>query len=290
MQIVFHIGAHCTDEGQIQACLARNRKLLASEGIIVPNPGQWRPILRETIDMLQGLPANRDVQEIMLDSILTEDLPQRIIFSNNTFLCGIKKVLDHGTIYPDAGAKCRKLYNLFHDQEVEFCLAIRNPATFLPACFGKIGAGDFGAYVAQADPMTLRWSDVVTRIRDTLPDVPLKVWSNEDTPFIWYELLREIADHATGTKLVGQDAFLSTIMLEEGLERMNSYLKTHPPANEIQRRRILSAFLDKFEFEDVTQNVTAQGWTTEYVDALTDIYEEDLFAIERMPGVQFISP
>jgi len=130
----------------------------------------------------------------------------------------------------------------------------------------------------------------VARIRKAVPGVPLKVWSNEDTPFIWYELLREIADHAPATRLVGRDAFLETIMLPEGLERMENYLKTHPPANEIQRRRILGAFLDKFEIEDPTQNVTAPGWTEEYVNTLTEIYEEDLFAIERMPGVQFISP
>ncbi|MFT6695772.1 MAG: hypothetical protein ACJAXU_001272 [Paracoccaceae bacterium] len=71
---------------------------------------------------------------------------------------------------------------------------------------------------------------------------------------------------------------------------MNAYIKTHPPANEIQRRRILSAFLDKFEIEDTTPEVEAPSWTQDYIDALTDIYEEDLFAIEKMPGVQFISP
>ena len=290
MQIVFHVGAHCTDEGQIQTCLARNRRRLAEEGIVIPNPGQWRPVLRETIDALDGQPASREVQEIMLDSILTEDDPQRIIFSNNTFLCGVQKVLDHDSFYPTAGSKCLKLFNLFHDREVEFCLALRNPATFLPACFAKLGGEDFGAYIALVDPMTLRWSEVVARIRKAVPGVPLKVWSNEDTPFIWYELLREIADHAPATRLVGRDAFLETIMLPEGLERMENYLKTHPPANEIQRRRILGAFLDKFEIEDPTQNVTAPGWTEEYVNTLTEIYEEDLFAIERMPGVQFISP
>jgi hypothetical protein len=290
MQIVYHIGAHCTDEGHIQYCLARNKRFLAEERIMVPNPGHWRPILRATQEALKGGPADHAAQELLLDSILTEDDPQRIIFSNNTFICGIQRVLHNDTLYPDAAEKCRKLFNVFHDQEVEFCLAVRNPATFLPACFNKTGGESFEAYLAQADAMTLRWSDVVERIRDELPDVPLKVWSNEDTPFIWYELIREITDHGPDTRIVGLDDFLKTIMNEEGLERMENYIKTHPPANEIQRRRILSAFLDKFEIDDSTLDVEAPGWTAEYLDALTDIYEEDLFAIERMPGVQFISP
>ncbi len=290
MQIVFHIGAHCTDEGQIYSCLAKNRTMLAQQGIVAPAPGRFKPIIRETLSVLRGEEANPDVQDIMLGSILTDETPERLIFSNDGFICGIQRVLDRETFYPDVGEKCRKLYNLFASHEVEFSIAIRNPATFLPACFNRTGSGDFAAYIAQVDPMVLRWSAVIGRIRQTLPDVPLKVWSNEDSPFIWYELIREIADLTPTTQLDGLDDYLSTIMHEEGLERMESYIATHPPANEIQRRRILSAFLDKFEIEDKGLDVTAPVWTDDYVEALTDIYEEDLFTIERLPGVQFISP
>ena len=71
---------------------------------------------------------------------------------------------------------------------------------------------------------------------------------------------------------------------------MAAYLETRPPANETQRRRILSAFLDKFEKEDDEPEVETPGWTEEYLTRLTEFYEQDLFAIERMPGVDFISP
>jgi len=290
MQIVYHIGAHCTDEGQINYCLARNRRLLGAEGIIVAHPGKFRPAIREAVKGLHGTVAPPEMQEAILDSILTEDDPQRILFSNDGFICGFPRILANGALYPDAGDKCLKLFNLFHDHEVEFCLAIRNPATFLPAVHAKRPDGDFASFLSRADPMTLRWSEVIARIRERLPDVPLKVWSNEDTPFIWRELIREITDHSPTTQLAGLDDYLKTIMLPEGLERMEAYLDSHPPANEIQRRRILSAFLDKFETEDPTQDVSAPGWTMDYIDALTEIYEEDLFEIERMPGVQFISP
>lgn len=290
MQIVYHIGAHCTDEGQLRRCLMRNRVALGEQGVIVANPGRFRPIFRETLAVLQGDAANAEVQEVMLDSILTEDNPQRIIFSNDAFLCGIPRILDHGRLYPDAGRRCRALHGLFHDQEVEFWLGIRNPATFLPAAYAKSDADSFAAFLGQTDPATLRWSSIVEDIHATLPGIPLKVWSNEDTPFIWRELVREIADHQGNKPMIGLDDYLGAIMKPEGLERMASYLKTHPPANEMQRRRILSAFLDKFEIDDPTQEVSLPGWTTEYTDMLTDTYEEDLFTIERMPGVQFISP
>jgi len=290
MQIVFHIGAHCTDEGQIQACLQKNRAELAREGIIVPAPGQFRPILRETLLVLNGEPASPEVQEIMLDSILTEDRPDRIIFSNDAFICGVQKVISKGQLYPDVAEKVGKLYNLFPDEDIEFCLALRNPATFLPACFVKGGVGSFADYLAQTDPLSLFWSDVVTRIKTALPHVHLRVWCNEDTPFIWRELIREIADNDDKTKLAGLDDFISAIMLPEGVERMAAYLQTRPPANETQRRRIVSAFLDKFEMEDDAPDVEAPGWTDAYLSQLTEQYEQDIGVIERMPGVDFISP
>jgi hypothetical protein len=290
MQIVFHIGAHCTDDGQILTCLLRNKGMLSEEGIIVPHPGRFRPILRETLTALQGEPASPEAQEVLLDSILTEDHVERVILSNDTFICGVQRVLDRETLYPDIADKVQRLFNLFPDKQVEFCMAIRNPATFLPACFAKIGAPDFEAFIAHVDPMDLRWSDVVTRVREALPHVPLKIWSNEDTPFIWHELIREISDFDDIKRFRGLDDYISSIMTEEGVERMADYLKGHPPANEIQRRRILSAFLDKFEITEEVPDLNSARWTADYVSALTDLYEEDLFAIERMQGVQFISP
>ena len=32
------------------------------------------------------------------------------------------------------------------------------------------------------------------------------------------------------------------------------------------------------------------GWTDELIEALTDVYDEDVFAIERLPGVNLITP
>lgn len=290
MQIVYHIGAHCTDDGQIHHTLARNRRFLIEDKVIVPNLGHWRPILRETIAAMKGEKTTPEIQEIMLDSFLNEDDPQRIIFSNNSAICGFQRVIARGELYPDAGNKCRKMFNLFHDQHVEFHLAMRNPATFLPEVFSKLGAESFEAYLAQFNPMEIRWSTVVNKIREAVPNAQLKVWCNEDIPFIWNELIREITDHGPNTTIVGHDEFLATVMMEEGLDRMAAYLKDHPPANEIQRRRILSAFLDKFVIDDPEPDFSAPIWTDAYTDTLTDIYEEDLFTVERIPGVHFISP
>ncbi len=291
MEIVYHVGVHCTDEGQIFQCLNRNRRLLAQEGIVIAHPGKFRTLIRETLNFLKGAPAGPEIQEGILDAVLTEDDPTRIVFSNDAFLAGWPRILDHGRLYPEAGEKCLRLRYLFPDSPTTICIGIRNPATFLPACFARQPEDDFAAFISRFDPLDLRWSEVIGRIRLALPeDVVIKVWSNEDTPFIWPELMREISGHAPETRLSALDDFLASIMMPEGLERMQAYLETHPPANEAQRRRVLDAFLDKFEIEDETLDVEAPGWDAEYLNALTDIYEEDLFEIERIQGVRFISP
>jgi len=291
MHIVFHIGLHCTDENQISACLGKNRKILAENGIYAPKPALFRPILRETLALTKGKQASSDAQNETIDSILAgADRPERMIFSNETFICGPQKILDQNKLYPYAGPRCRKLYNLFHDYDVEFCLAVRNPATFLPACFARAKTESFEEYISQIDPLAIRWSHIIQSIRQELPGVPLKVWSNEDTPFIWPDLMRKLTNHGPKVNLEGLDGYMSTIMKPEGLERMQSYLQTHSISSETQRRRVISAFLDKFEVDDPTLDVHAPIWTRDCLDSMTAAYEEDLFAIEAMPDVTFISP
>ena len=93
------------------------------------------------------------------------------------------------------------------------------------------------------------------------------------------------------TKISGGFDLLGQIMSAEGMKRFHSYLKSHPPRTEVQKRRIIAAFLDKYVIDDeVEEEFDLPGWTEEMVDELTELYEEDLYTIERMAGVNFIAP
>jgi hypothetical protein len=75
------------------------------------------------------------------------------------------------------------------------------------------------------------------------------------------------------------------------MARLLAYLKAHPPQTEVQKRRIIAAFLDKFALEEeVEEVVDIPGWTDQTIDTLTRAYEEDVWLIERMPGVTLITP
>ena len=291
MQVVFHIGAHCTDEDRLLKCLLKNKARLREEGIAVPGPSRFRGVIRESLHSLKGRPAPADMQEVMLDALIDDDEAGRIVLSRQGFLAAPEKAIEMNMFYAEAGEKTAALANLFPQAECEFFLGLRNPATFVPALFQRSEDKDFARFVTGLDPHLLRWSEMVGRIRSAVPRAGLTVWCNEDTPLLWPELLRELSGHDPFTELDGTYDFLASIMTKPGMKRMRSYLETHPPQTEIQRRRIVAAFLDKFAIEDeVEMELDLPGWTAELVDSLTEAYEEDMFAIEQMPGVHFITP
>lgn len=290
MRIVYHLGAHFTDEERLLKCLLKNRELLAEHGIVVPGPKRYRNLLRDTAIQLKGSAASRDTQALILDKIMEEDVADRMVLSWDSFLSLAPWALD-GTLYPAAGERVRAFSQIFPEIEAEFHLAIRNPATFLPALLEKLPNKTYADFIGQADIFQLHWSQVVQRILTLNPGAPLTIWCDEDTPLIWPEVLRTVAGLPDNVVLEGENDLLATLMSGEGLTRLQSYLESHPPATVMQWRKIVSAFLDKFALPDrINAEVVMPGWTEATVAELTRLYEEDVYRITHMPGVDFIAP
>ena len=80
-------------------------------------------------------------------------------------------------------------------------------------------------------------------------------------------------------------------MSKEGMQRFAAYLKSHPDMTEIQKRRVISAFLDKFALEEeIEDELDLAGWTKDLMDDMTDGYDEDILEFQRIPGVTLIAP
>ena len=121
--------------------------------------------------------------------------------------------------------------------------------------------------------------------------MPVTVWCNEDTPLIWAEIIREMAGLDHGERIQGGFDLLREIMSPEGMKRFRAYLHDHPVMSEMQKRRVMAAFLDKFALDEVLEEeIDIPGWTAELVDEITELYEEDVFQLQRIPGVHLISP
>ena len=293
MQVAIHLGAHCTDDDRLLKSLLSNKNALAKEGISVPGPGRYRDLLQDSARRLKGQPASLDLQTKIRDEILHDVNATRVVLSDENFICVHARIFEGGVLYDKSSYKCRWLRNLFPEDEVEFFLGIRNPASFIPAAFQHPDQryGTFQQFFAETDVQDIRWSDVIVTIRETNPGCPITVWCNEDTPLIWSEILRKMSCHDPLTRLNDDFNILQTIMKPVGLKRMNDYLAANPPETEIQHQRVIAAFLEKFAIEaEVEEELDAPGWTEDLVEELTEIYEEDLYEIARLSGVTFISP
>lgn len=290
MDVALHLGAHCTDDGQLVAALLKNRDALAERGVVVPYPARYRRLVRETIHTLQGAPASPDMQEALLDAITEHDRVDRLVLSSDNLLAAAHRALGPGGFYPMAAEKTRWFRMLFPDARCSFHLAIRNPAAFLPALFGRLRDTSYDSFIAGTDPLVLRWSECIGRIRAANPDAGVVVWCDEDTALIWPEVMRALAGVAADMPLEGETLRLSGLMNRHGLDRLRDYLADHPPPTVEHRRRIVAAFLDKYALDEaLEEDADLPGWTHDYVEALTDAYEDDVAEIATMDGVTLLS-
>ena len=288
MRIVYHLGAHCTDEDRLVRCLLKNRAVLAEQGIIVPSPTRYRKLMRNTAVQLRGGTATVENQALILDQIMEEAEAERLILSWDSFLSFPAWVI-RGSLYAAAGERIRAFTRIFPDIDTEFHLSIRNPATFLPALQSKVLAKGHEDILRGVDPVELRWSTAIEEILARNPGVPMTIWCDEETPLIWPEVLQAVSGHAPGTDLVDNDEVLAMIMSDIGLARMRTYIAEHPPESVAQRRRVATAFLEKFARADrVEVEVDMPGWTHEVVAEMTHRYLEDVEYIRQMPGVTLI--
>ncbi len=291
MQVVFHIGAPCTDDDRLIKSLLKNREVLAKDGVFVPTPGEYRDVLRDTLKALDGAPASKDMQARMLEAARVPEGAERVVFSDPRLVSINRLVVIGAQIWPMMDRVSRCLRNLFPDADVEFMLGMRDPATLIPTLFKTSRFTDFAEFTEEMQPYALAWSEMLARMRRSAPECPVTTWCNEDTPLIWGEILQELAGCDPLQKLDGVDDLLEELMEPSGLKRLQRYLSENPPENEMLRRRVVAAFLDKYARDDAfEEELDTPGWSPEMLEDITDAYEADIDAIAAIPGVHVIAP
>ncbi|PVA10643.1 hypothetical protein DC366_07080 [Pelagivirga sediminicola] len=291
MQLVLHAGAHITDEDRLLKCLTANQDELAERGTQVPFPKEYRKLMRDVLHAAAQGAIAPDTREVLLDALGMQPEPDRLILSNPGFFGTPKMAASGGAFYTSAARRTQIFREIFANDEIEMFFAICNPATFLPTILAQTKFDSIGAYLGGTDPREMRWSDMIGQVREAIPNVPITVWCNEDTPLIWGQILREMAGVDHGVPLKGEHALLREIMTKAGMARFDAYLADHPGMTEMQKRRVISAFLDKFADQDaIEEELDLPGWTEELVDELSDLYDEDAYRIGRIPGISLITP
>lgn len=292
MQVVFHIGAHQTDHGQLLRSLLKNADLLLAEEVVVPGPSRYRKLIGELTGTLRGAEPDEIVQETLLEAVLDMDEPERLVLSSDSFICVPERALESGRLYNRA-YKTAWLRALFPGCETIFAMAMRNPATLLPALHAsnRLKGVSYADFVGGADPRAFRWSDAIARIREANPRVPLILWCNEDTPLIWGDILRALCGLPDDLTLDGEYDLLGQVMRRSGLVELARRFEEAPRMTPAERRIAVYEVLEAHLADDrLDVEIDLPGWTQDLVDEITALYDADVAAIRGMEGVRFLAP
>ncbi|KIN66227.1 hypothetical protein Z946_239 [Sulfitobacter noctilucicola] len=291
MQLILHTGAHYTEQERLIKSVLRNKETFSQRGVVVPGPNSYRGIMRDTLNAMSRSPASPDARAVLLDVMLDGTPADRLILSDANFFRTAGTAIQRGVLYPAAPDRMANMVSLFPDDEIEIFLGLRNPATLIPVLYDKSIDQAPDAFWAGRRPQDIQWSDTISQIRAAAPSVPITVWCNEDTPLIWSQIIRDMAGIEHHDKIAGGFDLLMSIMSKEGMERLRAYMHSNPEMTEMQKRRVIGAFLEKFAIDEaIEEELDMPGWTEALVDELTDLYDEDMLAVQRLPGVTMISP
>ncbi len=291
MQLVLHTGVHFTEDERLLKCLLRNQDDLAKAGIKVPGPSTYRNLFRDTLNAMHKAEPSGVARDVLLDAFLDDGTANRVILSDANFFRSPATALQQGMLYSAAPVRMLRMAQLFPEDEISIFMAIRNPASLVPVLYEKAADKTSAAFWGERGPEDLRWSETISQLREAAPDLPITIWCNEDAPLIWAQIIRDMAGLAPETKIKGGFDLLHAIMSEEGMRRFRSYVDTHPEMSEAQKRRVITAFLDKYALEEeIEEELDMPGWTEELVERMTALYDADVEIIRAMPGVTFITP
>lgn len=292
MQVIIHAGAHCTDEDKLLRTLLRNADLLRAHGTAVPGPSRYRTLLSEVLHGLSEGEPQDDAREAFLDAVLDDQSGvDRLVLSHNSLFSVPKLALAGGTLYRRAEERTVLLRDLFPDDAITLCLGMRDIATFVPALHAATPHQDLDTLLDGADPLSLRWSDLLARLRAVAPDIGLTVWCNEDTPVLWGSLIREIGGLDPEQQILGAFDLFGEIVDPEGMRRFRAFMRDNPQVREAHKRRLMGAFLEKYALDEaVEEEFDLPGWDADLMDALSEDYDADIQWIAEMEGVRLHLP
>lgn len=294
MDIALHLGAHLTDEAQLRDCLRANHDALSEAGVLVPRPREFLTLLLDAANQqseAKDAEATPDFMASLCDAIGADANTRRIVLSAPSILAHLSETLDGRILYPLAAPRIEALRNLFAGQRVELFFCMRNPATYVPAFLASAKSRHVQSVTENLAAETLRWSQLAREFRIFWPDAALTLWCDEDTPFLWHQLLSLVAGHTPEAGFEGSYAWFQSVMIEGGAEKLEAYLAASPPVDDAHRQKVIAAFLDKFcDDAKLEVDISPTGWDETQVDVLTQFYEDDVDQIRQMDGVRVLTP
>ena len=103
-----------------------------------------------------------DARDILLDVFLNGEPEEcRTLYMGIPGFFGApKETIQNNAFYPQAISNLVRFVELFPEDQTHLFLALRNPATFIPAMMAEAKTDNLNFIMNKSDPHALRWSDL----------------------------------------------------------------------------------------------------------------------------------
>lgn len=292
MDIRIHIGVHRTASGHLRRVLRQNAALLESEGVVLAKADVTERAFATAIRALRegtGAPA---VRETLLDTITDGKTAKRIVMIDPNISGSLLRPMGREYFYPRVGVTIARIVSALGDVPVRIFAGLRNPATYIPSCYGAQQGHSpelsFRDFISETNLPGLRWSDFLHRAQMKKTDLGLTVWRYEDYPRIWRNVAQALTGIANRELLTGSNAPVKQGPSLHGALLLHSYLADKPAPDRATLLRIVAAFARRFPSDG--GHLDPLLWPLELTQGMTENYDDDWYYIERMENVQTIQP
>lgn len=277
--------------GDLPRSLRRNTSLLKRLDVLVPKPQWYAGRVVKMAEELRGQPASEEsLRELWADE-RQEGARHRVVLSEPRLMGGDAELFRDGRFLPAAALRPAWLQqSMGPGVQLGFFICLRNPAALIDAALRNAGGRDAAALLDGADPFSVRWSDVILRLRQACPDVPVTVWMKEEQPYVWPQLMHAASGlyHPVLTDGVADD--VAGFLRPEVAAHLEAYLKKYDNYDADFLARAFEHFTRKYAARDQSVEVIdVPGWTAGTVSGLTAAYMEDMNSISSLDGVTFLS-
>ena len=292
MDINLYIGAHNTTTDAIVSIFEQNGALLAEQRIhYVSSKLALQHLAAAQKAIVDG--ANLEtVQEKLIATLTNNNSVDRLVIVNPNILGTATRPFGKEVFYPRTSGLVQHLQNMFQGLNMRFFFSIRNPAEFIPLCYGEslLGAsfGSFENFTQEVELQSLRWSSLLHRLQGKQDDTHVTVWRHEDYPRMWRDVVQFLTGVENNQVLKGTSSIPENNLSLNGARMFNRYVEEHPPRTKEDFANTKAAFLKKFP--ETSEPVEDGYWDATVIQTLADNYDDDWYYIERMEGIRTIQP
>jgi len=288
VELVFHLGAHATDEGRIAGWLAQNAAVLEDQGLALPPPRRFLALISQALAAHgQDGPASA-ARETALLRELGIGARRRLVVSAPGLLGPIQQVIEQeGFYHKDVARRIYGLRVLFPRCNLHFLLAIREAGAFLPALLAQLPDDAADSLLPYLDDDILPWSLLVATLRRHAPAAALTVWRHEALPQVWPQVLATLVGPGRRIPIEGMMDFATMGLSAEGRLRAGRYLAANPPADAARLQKVMALFSERFgQPPDSAPDPALPQWARQHIARLALSYETEWADIASLDGVR----